>query len=311
MEVRRRALVVGANGQDGSLMVEELLSKGWRVTGIGRQAKPKNSDESEQYQYLQVDIAEAQLLFETLNKVKPHHIFHAAAVHGSSGYCYETQWQTLFDVNVKTVHVVLEYLRENKNARITYLSSAKIFGELSGRIITETSQRNGRCLYSQTKIAAHNLIEYYRLEHNIRASIFVPFNHESRRRSTNYFLPRIVDLLRSAVNTNEIIMNFETLYFWGNWSSAKELMSLVVELADTEFDEDFVIGSPETVWAENLAAKLFAAHGLNWKKHINVIEKLPLNYPLPFKIDMTKLDACLGRNPASNAFTVAEELLRN
>ncbi len=178
-----RCLVLGVNGQDGSYVAETLISQGHQVCGVDKQPISRYVDESTQFSYRCVDLRRQDRLRELLEDFHPDEAYHLAAVHGPSGFNYEEVWADALDVNVKSLHTVLEYARiTNRQLRIFYASSCKVFGApLTGRISIK-STRQSTCLYSATKLCAEHLLNHYRDKHKIEGNIGYFFNHESVRR---------------------------------------------------------------------------------------------------------------------------------
>lgn len=307
----RRALVLGANGQDGSYLVDHLLAVGWDVVGVGRQQASRQGMVSPtHYRYIQSDVADQRGIFELLSDVSPDYVFHAAATHGMAGFVYEDVWDKVLQVNTQSVLAILEYLRRNKGCGLSYISSSKVFGVIDSARIHEMSARHSTCLYSISKNTSHDLINYYRAKHGVQASVVWTFNHESPRRGAEYFIPRLAQALVNAESNSAHQETFERLSFWGNWGAASEYMQILVNLAGRGVFDDFILASPQTVWAEHLVQKLFAARGLDWTDHIRVRIPGDGTIPTPFAVDLSKIAQLHGNPPMQTARDVTEEIVR-
>jgi GDPmannose 4,6-dehydratase len=303
------ALVLGVNGQDGSYAAEALLRLGYSVVGVGRQAASRYVAASATFRFLQFDIADSAALLSLLTIEQPDVVFHLAAVHGAAGFQYEPVFAAMMAVNVAAVQTILEYARTQRPAlRLVYANSAKIFpAPLVGAVNEQTGMRP-TCLYSVGKLAALELIRYYRQRYNIAASNLILFNHESPRRAAEYFLPTLVAGLARSLNDRSYQFGLKTLDFWMDWSSAEELMEIAVDIGARAPDADFVLASGTTWHARKMAQQWFAHHGLDYTQHI--VESLPLQEMGPaFSVELHHLQASIGRTPQRTAFAVAEELL--
>jgi len=312
MTALRRALVLGANGQDGSYLVDHLLASGWDVAGVGRQhASRRGADFESNYQYIQADIADQRCIFTLLSDLSPDYIFHAAATHGMAGFVYEDVWDQVLQVNTQSVLAVLEYLRRNNDCGLCYISSSKVFGALDGAHINEMSPKHSNCLYTISKNTSHDLINYYRAKHAVKASVVWTFNHESPRRGAEYFIPRLAQAVVNAESNPTCYATFERLGFWGNWGAASEYMEILVNLANRNVFDDFILASPDTVWAEHLVQQLFAARHLDWKSHIRVKTSCEGLETPSFSVDLSKIERLNGRPPIQSACDVTEEIIRS
>jgi len=308
----KRALVLGANGQDGSFLVENLLNRGYQVLGIDLQHKLLLNLQDLQFRYEQLDLRKVSDLTQTLNLYQPTDVFHFAAVHGSAGTMYEHVWQDMLSVNVGSVQVILEYMRANgAQARLVYASSGKVFGPAYPRRIAEYSRMRSTCLYTITKNAARDLIEYYRRHYRVKSSILFLFNHESERRPRDFFIPKIVHALAGALRDPQSRHEVFTLNFHCDWGSAEEYMDIAIDVAEKAAGEDFVLGTGRTVNARNFVQALFNRHGLNYTHHlIETASASACDQDMPYRVLTRKLKQHTGRSPGQNIFSVCENILR-
>jgi len=303
-----KALVLGVNGQDGSVLAEALLHRGYSVVGAARDAGSRHVPPGSGFAYECLDLQDPAALDRLLERTAPDLVFHVAAVHGSAGFAYEPVWAAMAAVNTVSLHTVLEHARtRNPGLRVLYANSAKIFpGPLSGRI-DEATPYQATCLYSIGKIASLELIRHYRARHGIAAGNLILFNHESRRRPATYFLPRIAEGLGRALADPTFRMEVETLDFRGDWSCAAELMDIAVDIAEKAPGEDFVMASGTTWTGRDAVEAIFARHGLDWTRHIG--ERQPRRDPGPaFTVSLDRLEAKVGRRPMATLPDIADRL---
>ena len=144
-------LILGVNGQDGSFLAESLLRRGHEVVGIGRDATSRYVPPQPGFRYHSLDIANDDALSRLVAEASPNLAFHFAALHGavSAGFTYEAAWRAMMQVNVFSLHVLLEHARiRAPDLRIFYAGSSKVFpAPLSGRIDEQTPMR-ATCLYA-------------------------------------------------------------------------------------------------------------------------------------------------------------------
>jgi len=310
----KSALVLGANGQDGSFLVERLLLRGYKVVGIGRQKVSQCMRSESSYTYKRLDLRDAGSLRLLLDKKNFDVIFHVAAVHGSAGTPYEEVWQDMLAVNEGSVQVVLEYLRtRNPSGILIYASSGKVFGPIYPEIISELSPAKSTCLYTITKMGAKELIDYYRSQHKIRVSSLFLFNHESYRRPQSFFVQKVVSILAESIQNSTYHGTVHTLEFACDWGCAEEYMDIAIDISEKAAGEDFVIGSGKT-WSARLFVKsLFDSFSLDYRQHI--IEQKNIDSPVlataPYHVDTVKLQALVGRTPEKSILQVCDDILKN
>ncbi|TAL80471.1 MAG: NAD-dependent epimerase/dehydratase family protein, partial [Beijerinckiaceae bacterium] len=290
--------------QDGSYVAEVLIERGYDVTGVARQDSSRWIEPG-RFRYRTLDIADAGALDALLAETMPGEIYHMAAIHGASGYFYELVWREALAVNVASVHTCLEHMRlRDSNARLFYPSSLKAFGAHPPHLISAATPRVSDCLYSITKNAAADLIQFYRAKHGSFASIGYYFNHDSPRRPDNYFLPRLAARIAAGVLRKHAAPEIASLDFWCDWGSSREFAELSVDLLHADQPGDAVVATGHPVYAGALAGELCTAAGLPTPQI-----QAPA-YNALVRADMTDLKRMIGRIPKMQAFDVAAWILR-
>lgn len=304
----QRSVVLGANGQDGSLLVEQLLARGDAVLGLGRQAEPRHNEPTTQYRYTNTDLRDADELGCALEQFGPTQVYHLAAIHGASGFPYEAVWGDALNVNLRSLHVVLEYGRvHNRDLRVAYASSSKVFGNPLCDTVSRSTPKHGDCLYSITKIAADDLLAHYTREHGVFGAVAYLFNHESTRRGTDYFIPILVGILAGALRDRTYRQSVRTLDFYCDWGSAREYMGWFRSLLDLESPERLIFATGEVRYARDFVAELFSRHGLDWNDH--VVEGKDSHDAIAFAVDVEDTRTALGCGADTDIFAVCEEIL--
>lgn len=303
-----KAMVIGANGQDGTFLVRHLLRRHYEVAGIGRQQQSLWDISSSVFSYYQVDLGIEGLLSTVLSEYKPDLIFHVAAVHTSAGGQYESLYASVLKVNVASVHEVLEYMRTHSHVRLCYASSAKVFGSFLPSIVNEKTPIKNECLYSISKNNAFHLIDYYRKTHHISASVLYLFNHESELRTENFFIPKVLKILNQSLKDSDFSARVNTLDFYCDWGSAEEYMDIMIDVLEKTPREDYVLGRGECTYARKLVDELFALYELDYTKHIqqSVQERQPLS---PYNVDIRKLKQMIGRVPEITIKSLCMEIM--
>lgn len=291
-----KAMVIGANGQDGIFLVRHLLSRKYQVMGIGRQAISRWNIPSALFSYRQIDLEGERALPDVLAAYRPDLIFHVAAVHTSAGGHYEPVFGSVLKVNVASVHAVLEYLRGNPGGRFCYASSAKVFGSPLPAGIDESTPIANQCLYSISKNTAYHLIDYYRKNHGVSASVLYLFNHESEFRPDGFFIPKVLEALLKSLKDGSFSAGVNTLDFYCDWGSAEEYMDIMIDVLEKTPTEDYVLAKGECTYARDFVASLFAHYGLNYSNHFR--QTIPQVQPVnPYKVNTGKLKRMIGRVP--------------
>lgn len=305
-----RAVVIGANGQDGAFLVGHLCRRGYTVLGLGRQETFRHARPAGGFSYAGLDLRDDGELSRIIADQAPDLVFHVAALHGAAGTQYEPVFRDMQAVNTGSVHVVLEQARlRTPNLRLVYASSLKAFGDQPSALIDETSPRVSSCLYSITKNASHDLIGYYRHRHGVKASVLLLFNHESPLRPDGFFMPRIIDLLARALAGDSTGGEVHTLDFNCDWGDAVEFMDIAVDVAERVPGDDFVLASGKTWYARDFVAELFAHYRLDWREYVRERVATDTARGKGYQASVEKLRSRLGRVPQRDVFAIAQSML--
>jgi GDPmannose 4,6-dehydratase len=302
-----RAAVLGANGQDGTYLCKLLGGQGRQVSAVGRQDELRHPEVAGPVSYVAQDLRDQRGLAALLRELRPDRIYHFAAVHQSAeGEGYEAVFEDMWSVNVVSVQTCLEYARAHPDCRVLYGSSGRIFGvPLPARVSEDTPHRGGE-LYAESKIAATRLIDYYRRTHGLNASAVHLFNHESRLRAETFFIPRLVEALRSAL-ADRASSRLKTLDFYCDWGSAEEYMGIALQSLEVAPREDYVLASGRTLLARTLADTLFGSHGLDYRDFVETED--PPGRNEPYFVSVEKCKRLVGRAPVVTIEEVCEESL--
>jgi GDPmannose 4,6-dehydratase len=305
-----RALVLGANGQDGSYLVEALLRRGHEVVGVGRDPASRYVPAQPGFTYRGLNLADDEALVALVKSAQPDHAYHFAAVHGATGagFTYETHWREMMRVNVLALHVLLEHARtHNPRMRVVYAGSAKIFPAPLVGDIDEATPARATCLYGVGKLASRDLLTQYRRDHGVRGSNLILFNHDSARRPRQYLVPTLAQAIARARRDPGHQIAIKTLDFRIDWSAADEFMDLVADIGTAADVSELVMASGNTVHARPQVEALFARYGLDAQAHL--IEELPRHDPGPeFRVRIDRLEAT-ARRPSKTVFDVVGDIL--
>lgn len=300
------AMVLGANGQDGSFLCERLAVAGRRVIGVGRQPNFRYQRPTGEFCYTAADIGDSHAIDGILDEHAPDEVYHVAAIHGHAGCILDERFGEACDVNVKSLHRVLEHSRRRSGrCRVFYASSAKVLGSLSGRVTLNQSRR-GRCLYGMTKNMAGDLAAHYRRSHGVETTIAIMFHHESIRRPAGFFIPTVCGILAAAMKDDCYRGQVATLSFCCDWSSARDFMDLAVMSIDRGMAGEVLFASGRTYDARPFVRSLFDRHGLDVDAHLVTSTDHPYER---YEVDISETIERLGHQPRETIYDVCDEII--
>lgn len=268
---KKKVLITGVTGQDGSYLAEFLLEKGYRVFGMVRRS---STETFERIAHLvnQIDLVEGDLLdqlslINLLKKIGPSEVYNLAA---------QSFVPTSFEQAVLTgeftalgVTRILEGIKlVDRRIRFYQASSSEMFGKVPHTPQTEKTPFHPRSPYGCAKVYGHWITVNYRESYNLFAVSGILFNHESPRRGKEFVTRRITDgvaRIKLGLTKKLALGNLEAKRDWGFAGDYVRAMWLMLQQRNPQ---DFVIATGETHSVREFAEKAFAIAGLNWEKHV-------------------------------------------
>lgn len=259
LEVRRKAIVVGSNGQDGQLLTVLLRSKNYEVVGIDRATH---------------DIANPVQTEELVRGIKPDELYYLAAHHHSSETTPELGKVLLersFSVNVLSFGYFLQALAEHRpQCGVFYASSSHVFPGHRTEKLNEDSEKKPGSIYAITKFAGMQVCNHYRLRYGLKASAGILFNHESSLRAPNYLSKRIARAAASISRSGCGTLSLGNLDATVDWGAAEDFVDAMYKMLQLRSGDDFIVatGIPHTV--ADFAEIAFRHVGLDYRNHVEV-----------------------------------------
>jgi GDPmannose 4,6-dehydratase len=306
--MRKKALITGITGQDGSYLAELLLSKDYDVYGIIRRSSSFNTGRIDDiYQDPHVEDARLHLIYGDLNDasslnkilrtVRPDEIYNLGA---------QSHVRASFDVPEYTAEVtgvgtlrLLEAIRESEiSPKFYQASSSELFGKVQQIPQKETTPFYPRSPYAVAKMYSYWITVNYRESYGMFACNGILFNHESPRRGETFVTRKIT---RAAAR---IKLGLQKKLFMGNldaqrdWGFAPEYVEAMWRMLQADHADDYVVATGETHSVREFLEEAFGHLGMDWKEHVEIDPR----YFRPAEVDLligdpTKAKQKLGWQP--------------
>jgi GDPmannose 4,6-dehydratase len=272
----QRALITGIGGQDGSLLAELLLDKGYDVFGVVRRAGsnyPNLDGVRDRVELIQADLNDELALVRALRACAPHEVYNLASV----SFVPMSWEQPVLTAELAAVGAtaLLEAIREVDSAiRFYQASSSEIFGEPVETPQTETTPLQPLTPYGVAKAYAHFITRSYRRRYGLHASAGILYNHESPRRPLE-FLPSKVANAAAGIKLGLMSdLWLGDLAAQRDWSYAGDSVRAMWLMLQQDEPDDYVIASGELHSVEELVQFAFDHVGLDWREHVHIDESL-------------------------------------
>ncbi len=273
MADKKRALITGITGQDGSYLAELLLDKGYEVFGVIRRLSAPNVGRIQhllnRITLLQGDLLDQLSLIKAVERAQPDEFYNLGAM--SFVPASWDQPMLTGEFNAQGVTRALEAVRSvNPRIRFYQASSSEMYGRVREVPQTELTPFYPRSPYGVTKVYGHYITVNYRESYDLFAVSGILFNHESPRRGIEFVTRKVTDgVARIKLGLAETIElgNLDACRDWGFAGDYVRAMWLMLQ-QDTP--DDYVIATGEAHSVKQLVEVAFAHAGLDWQKHVAV-----------------------------------------
>ncbi len=283
--MKKKALITGITGQDGSYLSELLLEKGYEVYGMVRRASVERFDRiahlQERINLVQGDLTDQSSLDEAVKTIQPDEIYNLAAQS-----FVPTSWnQPTLTGEVTGIGTtrLLEAVRKIKpDARFYQASSSEMFGMVREVPQTELTPFHPRSPYGVAKVYGHFITVNYRESYGIFACSGILFNHESPRRGLEFVTRKItshVAKIKLGLANELRLGNMDAKRDWGYAGDYVEAMWMMLQQDEPD---DYVVAMGETHSVQEFVELAFGHAGLDWKKYVVIDPK----FMRPAEVDL-------------------------
>jgi GDPmannose 4,6-dehydratase len=291
--MRRRALITGVTGQDGSYLAEFLLAKGYEVHGIRRRSSTFGTQRIEhlifgeppQLNLHYGDLSDGNGLMRLLREIRPHEVYNLAA---------QSHVRVSFDQPAYTADTtavgalrLLEAIRDvqdetGEQIRFYQASSSEMFGKVVETPQKESTPFYPRSPYGVAKVYAHWITVNYRESYGMHASCGILFNHESPRRGETFVtrkITRAAGRIKCGLQKKLYLGNLDAQRDWGYAGDYVEAMWLMLQ---QDMPDDYVVATNELYSVRDFCEKTFSRLGLNYEDHVEIDPR----YYRPAEVDL-------------------------
>ena len=273
----KSALVLGCHGQDGSLLCQSLLKKGYKVTGLARSIHKGRSN----LEKLGID-KKINLVIGNIENIKvvenlvlesnPCEIYNLAA-QSSVGKSFLEPISTFKSIVRGTLNI-LEVARKYKfEGRIFFAGSSEIFGDT----ITPANlsyPQEPKSPYAIAKQSSLNLVKNYRDYYNINCCTGILFNHESELRSKNFVTQKIIKAAKNISSNKMEKLELGNINIIRDWGWANEYVEAMQIINNTKDIRDQIICTGEGHSLQEYISKVFTYFNMNWQNHTIINKQL-------------------------------------
>ena len=261
MGKRKKALITGITGQDGSYLAEFLLNKDYEVHGIKRRSSNFNTQridhlyEDPHKRNLNLilhygDLTDSSNIIRIIEKISPDEIYNLGAQsHVAVSFDSPEYTANCDALGALRILDAVRLLNLTEKTKVYQASTSELFGQTNIIPQNEGTPFYPRSPYAVAKLYAYWITINYREAYNIFACNGILFNHESQRRGETFVTRKITRGL------TRVDLGLEDCIYLGNldskrdWGHAKDYVAMQWMMLQQDEPKDYVIatGRSETV----------------------------------------------------------------
>jgi len=323
-----RALITGITGQDGVLLAQNLLERGYEVVGFGRRPSVlARTDLHQLFRRLTLfygDAANSVDLADALLQHRPDELYNLAA-QSAPGASWAQSLET-GDITAMGAHRLFEAVRRfAPQCRVYHASSSEMFGEVLESPQSETTPFNPANPYAAAKVYAHEMAHVYRKSYGLFIACGILFNHESPLRRMNFLTQKVaygaacaklgIGQSRLLNEEGEPVVK-EGKVALGNldaardWGHARDYVEAMRRMNQHGKPEDFVVGTGTLRTVRDLCEAAYRYVGKDWREFVVTDPRfLRLTETGPTVADASKAKRELGWTPTISFDAMIAEMV--
>jgi len=273
---KKKALITGITGQDGSYLAEFLLEKGYEVHGIKRRSSSFNTSridhifqdphEQEKRLFLHYgNMTDSTNLLRIVKEVQPDELYNLAAMsHVQVSYEMPEYTANADALGCLRLLEAIRILGLEKKTKFYQASTSELFSGKPGEAPqNEKTPFYPRSPYAVAKLYAYWITVNYREAYNIFACNGLFFNHESPRRGETFVtrkITRAVAEISLGLQKKLYLGNLDAKRDWGHIKDVVRAMWLIFQQKDPD---DYIISTGEQHSVREFCEIAFREVGIN------------------------------------------------
>ncbi len=308
--MKKRALITGITGQDGSYLAELLLEKGYEVHGVKRRASSFNT---QRIDHLYVDLHEKNVKFKLhygdltdstniiriIQEIQPDEIYNLGAMsHVKVSFDSPEYVANVDGIGALRILEAVRILGLINKTRIYQASTSELYGLVQEVPQSETTPFYPRSPYGVAKIYGFWITKNYREAYGMYACNGILFNHESPRRGETFVTRKITMAVSNIAIGKQNCLYLGNLNAQRDWGHAKDYVEAMWAMLQQDEPEDFVIATGITTYVRDFVRMAFLECGIelefigNNEEEIGIVKTcINLEYQIPIGQIVVKVDS--------------------
>jgi GDPmannose 4,6-dehydratase len=263
---KKRALITGITGQDGSYLAEFLLGKGYEVYGMHRRTSmdvfERIGDLRREIKLVEGDVTDQGSIIRIINEIHPDEIYNLAA----QSFVPDSWTQPISTVKIDALGVInmLDSIRlVDPKIKFYQASTSEMFGKVQEIPQTERTPFYPRSPYAASKAFGHYITQNYRESFHVFACSGILFNHESPRRGKQFITRKVSHSVAKIKLGYQDFFEVGSLDSKRDWGFAGDYVEAMWLMLQQDTPKDYVVGTGETHSVREFIEEAFRLVGMD------------------------------------------------
>ncbi len=275
--MKKKVLIIGISGQDGSYLSKYLLKKKFIVHGISRKKKGWSKNLKILNIFNKVKIYKENNNYKNLNKILKKNYFHIFFLGGQSSVVksFDNLEIETFDASITPLKIILEFIRNQKlkKTKLMFAASSEMYGDHKKKKINENSPKKPISPYGLSKYIGYEIVKSYREMFDLPVYSIIFFNHESFLRGNEFVFKKISNFLKNKKYKKMEKLELGNLNVVRDWGWAPEYMRIVSKIMLRNKIEDYIVATGKSTTLKKVIKLFFSKYNLNYSDHIQINKK--------------------------------------
>lgn len=279
IDSRKKAIICGISGQDGTYLAKYLLDKDYKVIGTSRDCEVHSFSNlikigiKEKIEIVSLSLDNFSSVLKFLDNYQPDEIYNLAG-QSSVSFSFEQPIETFDSIISGTVNILEAVRYLNLNTKIYNAGSSECYGDTGVNVANEDSRFNPCSPYAVAKSSAFWITTNYRHAYKLYCCSGILFNHDSPLRPERFVTQKIIKAVcRISLGSNEKLL-LGNLDIERDWGWAPEYVEAMWAMLQQEKAHDFVIATGKTYSLLDFVSYAFSFLNLDWKKFVEIDQRL-------------------------------------
>lgn len=340
--MKQVALITGVTGQDGALLAEFLLKKGYEVHGVKRRASLISNTARVDHLYSDPhksalpfhlhygDLTDTTNLIRLVQETEPTEIYNLAA-QSHVAVSFETAEYTANADALGTLRLLeaIRILKRVEKTSFYQASTSEMYGGVSPTPLSELSRFVPRSPYAAAKLYAYWITVNYREAYGIKASNGILFNHEGPTRGETFVTRKITRGVARILHGLDDCLYLGNLEARRDWGHARDYVRGMWMIMQAPEPDDYVLATGESRTVREFVEAAFRCCNIEiiWKGHAQdeigvdarsgkVLVRIDPAYYRPTEVDVligdySKANQKLGWQPTVSFGDLVQEMVQS